>query len=650
MSLRKLKKKTKARRKGGIKSTAVSSKTEAQLLNRAESLLQSGHATGAEEACREILARNPHHPRALHLLGILAFNGGRDILAEAYLDKALRQGPREAETLHALGLLYLETNRPEQARPLLGEAITSSPGRAEYHVTLGNALCALDAHNEARISFEKALTLKQNFPEAMVAMGSCLGSTGDKDGKKQWYEQVLAIDPHTAEHFKKKAQAYLKRGKPELAINTLEQAAEIDPNNLEILVTIGATLREQNHPSRALYHLEKALALHPDSYLALYNKANALHDLGRFPEADPLLRRALELQPDFAPAYSVLVTGTKYISSSHADIRSGESMLALEKPGSSNAMLLHFALGKAYDDCEEYDKAFGHYQRGNRIKHRSATFHREAPRLFVDRLISTFSRNFPDRARAHGCSSELPVFVVGMPRSGTTLIERIIASHPQAHGIGESTQLNEITEKISQIFSTSLESCPINALTEKHLSGLAGSYLEAATKMAGTAPLRVVDKMPQNFFHLGWINLLFPRARIIHCRRNPLDTCLSIFFQFFPGDHPYAYDLTDLATYYAEYLRLMDHWRTTLTVPMLEVDYEDLIADPVELSKKIIRFLGLAWDPSTLAFHQKKGMVQSASSWQVRQPLYSRSVHRWRNYQEHIAPLLAILDKENNSD
>jgi hypothetical protein len=245
---------------------------------------------------------------------------------------------------------------------------------------------------------------------------------------------------------------------------------------------------------------------------------------------------------------------------------------------------------------------------------------------------------FAERRGVFGSPSDVPVFIVGMQRSGTTLTEQIAASHPQVYGAGELEHIRRIAGmiKIGRPEST------VRQLTSADSLALAGDYLRKVREIGGDA-LRIVDKMPHNFQYLGLIAILFPKARIIHCTRDPMDNCVSCFTQSFTGHHGYNTDLRQLGLYYREYRRLMDHWRRVLPIPMLEIDYEEMVADQETQSRRLIDFLGLDWDPACLNFHETDRSVQTASRWQVRQPIYKTSVKRWKDYEKHLGPLKKAL-------
>ena len=297
---------------------------------------------------------------------------------------------------------------------------------------------------------------------------------------------------------------------------------------------------------------------------------------------------------------------------------------------------LHFALGKCYDDTADYAAAFSHFSAGCRLKRAGIVYSADDFSAQVSRIIRLFDRDTLARLRGAGDPSELPVFILGMPRSGTTLTEHILASHPDVFGAGELSTLMDIAGQLGQ----RLSDARLDAVT---LAAWGARYV-AELKTHAPDALRITDKMPANFLALGLIHLMLPNAKIIHVRRNPADTCVSCYAQLFTDGHEYSYDLTELGRYYVDYARLMEHWHSVLPAgAFLEVAYEDIVADQQAVTRRIVEYCGLPWSDDCIAYYMSERDVRTASAMQVRQPMYTSSLGRWKNYREFLAPLFDAL-------
>jgi hypothetical protein len=304
---------------------------------------------------------------------------------------------------------------------------------------------------------------------------------------------------------------------------------------------------------------------------------------------------------------------------------------------------VHFALGKALDDCKDYDQAFFHYDKGNALRRRELQFDAgEVDRQF-DRLIEWFSPELMETLSQKGSSKTQPLFVVGMPRSGTTLLEQVLCAHPDVGTAGELRDLARIARNVARSNEKPWPACLAGMPAEK-LQAMASEYLGALESRA-PGSVRVIDKMPQNFLHVGFAALLFPDATVVHCARDPLDTCLSNYFQIFPGGIDFAYDLSELGRYYRNYQRLMSHWQALLGERLVTVRYEELVSDPEPVLRTLLKAIGLPWDPACLSHHDSVQRVDTLSLYQVRQPLNTGSTKRWRNYEKHLGPLREALDE-----
>jgi tetratricopeptide (TPR) repeat protein len=372
------------------------------------------------------------------------------------------------------------------------------------------------------------------------------------------------------------------------------------------------------------------LAAHPDDVAALHLLGDLHVDRGDFAQAQELFEQARALDANYAPVLCSIAAHRRMTADDSAWLQAAEALLAKPLP-LAHEIGLRYALGKYHDDQRHYEEAFGVYRRANELsRHHEPAYDRSKLAQHIDDLIAHFDGEFVRRSHSGASAADLPVFVIGMPRSGTSLLEQILASHPDVRGVGEVRFWDRSYESFARASGDAAASV---------IAGAARDYLEQLRTLAGPAQ-RVVDKMPANFLYAGMIHAALPRARIIHMLRDPLDTCLSIYFQNFFRLQAYANDLESLAHYYGQYRRIAAHWRTVLPpTTLLEVPYEALVEDQEHWTRRILEFVGLPWDPKCLDFHRTDRVVITASRWQVRQKISTRSIGRWRNYERFLAPL-----------
>lgn len=429
----------------------------------------------------------------------------------------------------------------------------------------------------------------------------------------------------------------------EEAVECLERAVSIQPDFIQALNNLGRALRMAGRDADAIYCCERLIEKHParaEGYLGL---ARVLHDQGKLDEAVRLIRRAMTLVPESAEAIASLVQAMHFDAPpDELDLLS--SMAEQEGLSKADRKVIYYSLGKIYDDLGNTAEAFRFFKRANNCI--EAEFNFDVASDLTDRIIATFDRDFFVARADYGSTSRRPIFIVGMPRSGTTLTEQIISSHPDVFGGGELEYMPRIAERLREyvVAPAKIVAFPESALTltAEGAELLARKYLWRLRNHS-TEAARVTDKLPHNFQYVGLIHLLFPKAAIIHCRRDPIDTCLSIYMQNFNDAHAYKKDLAGLGRYYKDYARLMAHWDDVLPTRMLTLDYEVLVADPEGQIRRILDYLDLPWSDECLKFHEKQGTVLTASRWQVRQPIYGRSAGKWRAYAKDLAPLIEAL-------
>ena len=668
---------------------------------RGQALEEQGLLERAAESFGLATALNPEFADAHNDLGEVLLRLGRTDAAIASCQRALALRPRFAAALGNLA-------NAERARGALDAAIAGyrrvislEPGLAEAHRNLGSALLEAGDREAAIVSLQRAIELRPEFARAATQLARALTVAGRGAEAIPHYERLLARDPRAEtldeyaallaglgryeasarcyrdllertpddarlycnlghvlhclgdfraaiEHCRRAIElrpllpeSHLHLGNSLLALNALYEAEAAYAAGLEAAPDHAALHTAHAMAERALGRLadaeastRRALALRPDAADSLALLGSLAIDHGRFDEAEDLLRKALALDPEL-PEALVSLAAVRKMSPADVPWRDAAERVLARGVSVAHAINLHHSLGKFYDDVGDHDAAFRHHRRGNELARASRPgYDRAEMTQRVTRTLAAFDRNDLAALRAGGPGSERPVFVVGMPRSGTSLTEQILASHPEIHGAGEL---------LYWIFASDAERAATAEKRSATIADLGRAYLSGLATQAPDAA-RVIDKLPVNFRHIGLIHAALPGARFIHLERNPLDTCLSIYFQGFSAAHPYATDFGDLAHYYHEYRRLMEHWRTVLPPQtLLEVQYEHLVDDPEGWSRRMLAHIGLPWDPRCLEFHRTHRPVLTASNWQVRQPISKGSIGRWRRYERFIGPLREAL-------
>lgn len=653
------------------------------LLKRATVSHQAGNLVLAEGLYRQVLEQEPEHPDALHLLGLAAYQQGRSREADDLISRAIRKDASRAYFHNNLGEVRRAEGDVKAAEGCYREAVRMEPGYAQAHNNLGLTLHALGRLDEAEAAFNRALELEPTsapvhnnlgitqqglgrldgaiasfrrsieldpgHAEARNNLGAALRLKGNLDEAATVLQQAIQMHPELARPHYNLASVRVDQGDLETAEKCSRKALELSPNEADFHYNLGHILRLQGDFDAATQAMEKAVLMDPGHAIAL-NDLGVIGLLqGRFDEAAGFFRRAIAAAPGLAIACENLSKTRRFTAGDGEDIDLLQSRLDSGELDDSALVHLHFAIGKIRDDLAEYDAAFAHIHKANALKRASVKYDAADQARFVDESIDLFDAGFMQRLNALSNPSELPVLIIGVPRSGTSLVEQILASHPQVHGAGELDYFKEAARVLpDRLEDPRRYPLCLDGIEAAIAGELAQGYLNTLQREAGDA-LRVTDKMPLNFEHLGLIAGLFPKARIIHCRRNPLDLGVSLYFQHFARDNPYAYDLADIIGYYQHYQRLMAHWRELLPGRIFELDYEQLVASTEEHSRALLAHCGLEWDERCLRHYETKRMVGTASHWQVRQPVYSSAVGRWKHYRQHLGPLIAAFGEDGSA-
>jgi tetratricopeptide (TPR) repeat protein len=607
------------------------------LVNAADALRGLGRVSESVPLYVKALSTNAEDVEALNNLGNAYLELGDHVRALEHYERARRLRPTDAQVSGNVGHALMLLGRLEEAVELSRRATTLNPALPVPHNNLGLALAALGRRAEAAASYREALRLQPGYVEALNNLGNVLRELGDRGAAVPLYRRAVELDPMRAESHCNLGNVLFEIRHVEEAVAAFRRALALQPGYAPAHLSLAFALRQQRRPAEAQQECEAALALNP-GYVEAISFLGELHaDRGRFDEAERLLRRAIELDPSFSHAFASIATHRRMKLADASWLHGAVSLLARPQP-LGHEINLRYAVGKYFDDVGQYEDAFGEYYKANELTKRfGARYERDKFAERIDRIMRTFDAQLSRDSAGVACDSELPVFILGMPRSGTSLTEQILASHPQVFGAGELAFWNGAYDAWR---AAEVQGRPALQL----LPDLTRRYLERLSAAGGEAA-RVIDKMPANFMYAGLIHAAFPRARIIHMQRHPIDTALSIYFQNFFNIGPWANDLGDLAHYYGQYVRITGHWRATLPAQnFLEVPYEGLIADQEGWTRRMLEFIGLPWDPRCLEFHETERVVITASKWQVRQKINSGSTGRWRNYEKHVGPLRQLLE------
>ncbi|MEE8332984.1 MAG: sulfotransferase [Alphaproteobacteria bacterium] len=632
--------------------------------------LQNSHPEAAIELIQKSLAINHQNPDGHVNLGAALLSLGQLPAALASFNRALAIDPRHMNAHYNSGLLFLDSGDFEQARKAFSVVIQIEPDKTEAVLKLGIALMKLGRGDEGLPMLRRAAAMAPGEESVHFNLAIALIRSRQLDEAEAELTKITgdsAPSPDVAFAF---GQLFEARGHPARAVDYFRAVLNAEPDNAPAHFALGKQLMDLGHMREAEIHTRRSLELQPESpevhcNLGLILDALGDHDeavncfrdaaemglvylaeshigRGKFDQAGNVIDELQALKPDHPCIYS-LRSQIGSNRNSEDDRRRAEIIAEKGDGDPSDIADLYLALGRSYEADGAFDRAFGFFRHANDLLNSNMKYEKTEELRRAEDLIATFTPTFFERQTGVGSDSDVPVFVLGMPRSGTTLVEQIIASHPLAAGAGELRDMIRIQNGLPAAIGSDrpFPECAAN-IDRDSGRRLADEYLERLVSVAPDAA-RIVDKMPYNFRCLGLIALLFPKARIIHCTRDPRDICFSIYQHRFAGFHTYAYSLDRLGHYYRLYERLMAHWTAVLPLPIREVRYESLIANPEEHIKSLIDFLGLEWDNHCLEFHNTDRSIRTASAWQVRQPLYNTAVGRWRNYEAHLGELIDSL-------
>jgi tetratricopeptide (TPR) repeat protein len=581
----------------------------------------------------------------------LRYHGAGDLaLAEQYSLAVLKDQPGHAEALHLLGVIAWRQGNMSQAFDYLRRSLTASNGRNEHTWKhLGDVLVVMRNLPSAVTAYDEALRLRPNFGEAHDALGNALQHLGRWDRAVGCHREAVRFMPSSAQAYDNLGNALRGLEKWAEALVAFKQAFDLQPNSPELAYKLGISHHEQGDLDQAVAYYRQALRLRPAFADVCNSLATAFKEQGLFDEAIAQYQETLRLHPDHALAYFNL---SKFAAEGRYQFAEDQvtrikTFMTSPRCSASDCSLSCFTLAALLSKQGAYDEAFGHYREAKGLRRRylqelNAAFDAPSHQAMVDRVIAVHDEAYFARVKGWGLATEMPVFIVGMPRSGSTLVEQILASHPNVFGAGEQGEVPQFITRFVAEANRDLYATPL--LPDQNATrALGADYLQRIAQRGGGAQ-RVTIKTLQNFLHLGLIATLFPQARIIHCRRDPIDTCLSCFFTNFKNID-FALSLEDIGAYYAAYEKVMAHWSGVLPLEILEVTNEDLIQNQEAVTRKMLAYCGLDWQERCLTFWSTRRVVQTASSVQVRKPISAKGVGRWKHYRSHLGPLFKALGR-----
>ena len=643
-------------------------------LHRAHALLRTGRAATAEVRLRALEAQFPGEVNCLWLLGVAFLDQDKISDGIAALERALTGAPEFANARVDLARAYRRDGRPEKSREEVRRVLQATPHHHRAWLAYGDALVDLGKYEEARVAFERA---RLTDPQRTRIEAATAALVADERRKaEELFREILREDPshvaalcglaalslaadraQDAERLLRhalKQSAYIPLAYRGLApalvqLGRLKEAEaatlhleKIEPRSPQTWVTIAAVSTRLMRQERALEAYERAAQLMPEEVGLRMSAGHVQKSLGSRRDSEASYKAALQIDPGRADAYWSLADLKNYTFSDD-EIAAMRRLLTSDKRERNNEAQLHFALGRAFEQRQNYEQAFAHYAEGNALRHLDAPFDIEGFERRSARIRAFFEAEFFAARHSSGDVSAAPIFIVGLPRSGSTLVEQILASHSQVEGTMELPNILNIVGQFDDL-AASRDGYPetVTRASVEQLTSLGRRYLDE------TAPLRVgkerfTDKLPNNFNHIGLIHAILPRATIIDARRHPMDACFSTFKQHFAEGQTFSYELATLGRYYRCYLSLMDHWDAVLPGSVLHVQYEELVREPEANIRRLLEHCGLPFEPACLSFHETRRSVRTPSAEQVRQPLYSSGVGYWRHFERQLEPLRQAL-------
>jgi tetratricopeptide (TPR) repeat protein len=578
--------------------------------------------------------------------GMVHCRNGKHSLAERAFKKAIKINPGYADAHNDLGNLYLAMGRFKESFNAYRRALNFAQDHPLILNNIGNVLMRQGEFDKACKWLNRAVEQDPDNAAIHCNLGNALQGSGKHADAVTAYRRAIELNPRQAYFYQNLGKALIQTEQLDEALDCFNELLKLDPEDQHAYKGLGDARRAQGDLEQAVSAYQMAIAGNPENAKAYSGLGGVYSDHGEIDKAISALQKAIEIDPGLTSAYQVLARN-KTFTSFDAELKSMENLYAQRGLTDSKKCQLAFALGKAYEDLGEFDRSMEFVIEATRIKRGTFSYSIADSRAEFEAIKAVFSPDFLSSCADFGEPDQTPIFVLGMPRSGTSLVEQILASHPDVFGAGELTDLPNVYKTIDNpVDDTHPDIFPqrMVGLNPDAFANLGRQYVEKIRKHAPES-MHVVDKLPHNFRRIGFIRAILPRARIIHCIRDPLDNCLSLFKTDFQAGHPYSYDLLETGQYYRLYLDLMDYWKTNLPGFIYDLDYEELVRDQEAQTRRLLQHCGLPWSDSCLEFHKTRRKVRTASNAQVKRPIYQGSVNLWARYEKHLQPLISALNE-----
>ena len=643
---------------------------------RALEFLTAGDAVMAEKICRRTIKEvSNSDPNIQVLLCVALIRQGRSGSAVKRLKHILRSFPDFPPAVEELGNALLAQNKPDQAIDAFQQALKINPENAAVMIKLGKIYSKLGRKDEANEMYQSALALEPtkervataaqafargqteeaekicrqvlrehpNEVDAMRLLASIANKLEQRDDAIVLLERAVELKPKFAGAWADLAETYTESEKFGEALDAVQRVIKLQPNMPFGHMIRGSILGKKDDHEGAINAFKEALEIEPEHIGSNMGLGNTLKTIGRYDEAVKSYKKCIEAQPLFSEAYWSLANLKTY-SFDDDEIKNMEKHVQGQDLTPASKAFFHIAIANAKEKQMKYGEAWYHFHTGNELRRTSEIYDSVTTQVTHDALIETFDEEFVNSTKGSGCQSDAPIFILGLPRSGSTLIEQILASHSQVEGTRELPDISLLGRRLTKSKPPGIKyPDAVKHMTDEEKIEYGESYLKTSKRYRTDKP-RFIDKMPNNFAHIGFIKTILPNAKIINAKRHPLDSCVSSFKQLFYKGQSWSYDLFEIGEYYLEYERMMDHWHSLYPGEIYDIQYENIVNNQEDESRALIEYCGLDWEDSCLRFYENKRSVNTASSEQVRQPIYKGAMYAWKNYESEIGALKDILE------